>query len=207
MADLTLQFELESYWQAGSGRGGGVLLDALAHRDAEQLPYLPGRTVKGLLRDAMYRLEEWEHAPSGLTRCLFGEIAVMEGKIRLETQAGALAFSDARLPSAERAWLGGREEDNTAEKKQKEALRKALFHHISSTAINEHGAAKKASLRSIEVAIPLTLEAEIVLHKPEQLPEQFAQWQVWLNDSLHLIRAIGSHRSRGLGRVKVVPKP
>lgn len=191
---LRLNFALESYWQAGSGRGGGAVLDSLAHKDAEDLPYLPGRTVKGLLRDAIYRLETWGHGPPGLTVRLFGEIGVHEGVTRLETQGGSLAVSDARLPEAERNWLAS---------KGNAQLRQALFRHISSTAVDSGtGTARKGSLRSIEVAVPVTLEAQVEVIKPDLLEAEPA-WQEYLELALPLIHAVGTSRSRGLGRVKV----
>lgn len=197
---LLLQFQIESYWQAGSGRGGGALIDSLAHKDAKGLPYLPGRTVKGLLRDAVYRLEQWGHTPNHLTHCLFGSVGVEEGITRMQTNPGALRISDASLPENERIWLA-QDNDIGAE------LRSALYQQISTTAIEyKSGTAKFGSLRSVEVVVPLKLEAQIEITKPSQLegnPEITNKWLDYLKLALPLIRAIGTSRSRGLGRVKV----
>ncbi len=48
-----LKFRLSSYWHIGSGAGGDAVADSLVNRDAQGLPTIPGRTIKGLLRDAM----------------------------------------------------------------------------------------------------------------------------------------------------------
>ena len=47
-----LRFEIQSFWHAGSGRGDGAVADATVLRSRAGLPILPGRTVKGLLREA-----------------------------------------------------------------------------------------------------------------------------------------------------------
>jgi len=191
---LKLSFAIESYWQAGSGRGGGAVVDALAQKDPLGLPKLPGRTVKGLLRDAVFRLETWGHAPAGLTIRLFGEIGVEQGVIRLETTGGALAVSDARLPQVERDWLAG---------EARAQLRRGLFRYISSTAVDpEKGTARRGSLRSVEVVVPVTLEAQVEVIKPELLEAEPA-WQDHLERALPLVHAVGTSRSRGLGRVEV----
>ncbi|MCP4702796.1 MAG: hypothetical protein GY862_38945 [Gammaproteobacteria bacterium] len=184
-------------------RGGGAFLDALAQKDAAGLPYLPGRTVKGLLRDAVCRLEHWGHAPENITCILFGSIGVNEGVTRLETDPGALALSDARMPEA--AWLAQDTEEN-------KDFRQALFRQFSTTAIeHDSGTAKRGSLRSVEAAVPVTLEARLEIIRPEQLlaggREIIKGWAKYLQQALPLIRAVGVSRSRGLGRVNVTLLP
>ncbi|EDN71906.1 hypothetical protein BGS_0240 [Beggiatoa sp. SS] len=41
------------------GVGGGAVLDELVHKDGYGLPCLPGRTIKGLLRDGSVSAEMW----------------------------------------------------------------------------------------------------------------------------------------------------
>ena len=53
MKRLTLTFTLLSYWHAGTGAGRGGDADAVVQRDDDGLPYLPGKSVKGLIRDAV----------------------------------------------------------------------------------------------------------------------------------------------------------
>ena len=50
-----LKIDIQSYWHPSTGRGQGSDVDALAHRDKDGIPCLPGRTIKGLLRDAVNR--------------------------------------------------------------------------------------------------------------------------------------------------------
>ena len=193
MTDHVLCFEIRSYWHAGTGRGGGALLDAKVHRDGQGLPCLPGRTVKGLVRDAMNRTESWGHVPGGITEALFGSVGAEAGQMRLETESGALGFSDARLPDKVASWLVGQQEP---------AYREALFRPLYATAIDpKTGTAEPKSLRGLEVTVPLTLESHVSVLKPDRL--DLIDWVAALDRSLPLVRAVGAQRSRGLGRAWV----
>ena len=54
----TIKYEIEffSNWHCGSGLAAGADVDALVIKDNNGLPYVPGRTLKGLLRDAATNL-------------------------------------------------------------------------------------------------------------------------------------------------------
>jgi len=196
-----LKFNIHTYWRAGTGRGAGALLDEMVHKDAYGLPSLPGRTVKGLLRDAVFRAEEWEQVSPGTTINLFGGNALENGQLesRLEIKPAALGVSDAVLDDAVRNYLIYLlKDENNARRVKGKSLRQGFFHQIYATAI-ESGSAKEKSLRGMEVTIPLTLTAQLHLLKP-------LDDENWVNDlkkSLPLIRALGTSRSRGLGRVTV----
>lgn len=190
MTDYLLCFDIRSYWHAGTGRGGGALLDAKAHRDAQGLPCLPGRTVKGLVRDAMHRTESWGQVPCGMTETLFGSIGIEAGQTRMETSPGALGFSDARLPDEVAVWLADQQEPT---------YREVFFRPLYATAIDPAtGTAKPKSLRGLEVTLPLTLESQVLILRPDRLSR--LDWVAALRRSLSLVLAVGAHRSRGLGR-------
>jgi CRISPR/Cas system CSM-associated protein Csm3 (group 7 of RAMP superfamily) len=193
-----LRFDIQSYWHVGSGRCRGVL-EALVHKNPAGLPFLPGRTVKGLLRDAVYRAEQWGHIPPKTTHCFFGSEAVEKDRALFETEAGALGVSDAVLPTDIETWLS-----HPAINPQ---LRQVLFQQLSANTIDPAtGSANPQSLRTIEVAIPLPLTARLEVIQPTRLDnwEQGRKhWIDCLKPCLSLIRAIGSSRSRGLGRVSV----
>jgi len=193
-----LRFDIQSYWHAGSGRCDGVLLEAVIHKNPAGLPFLPGRTVKGLLRDAVFRAEQWGHIPPKTTHCFFGSEAV-EDRARFETEAGALGVSDAVLPTDIGTWLS-----HTAINPQ---LRQVLFQQLSANAIDPTtGSAKTHSLRTIEVAIPLPLTARLEVINPTRIEnwgKGQTHWTDCLKPCLSLIRAVGTSRSRGLGRVAV----
>jgi len=189
-----LKFNIHSYWRAGTGRGGGALLDEMVHRDAYDLPCLPGRTVKGLLRDAVYQAEKWKHIPQGSTECWFGARDMEEN--RLENEAGALGVSDAVLDKALLDYLQWQKRQDAIGFQR---LTQNFFHHIHATTIKpETGCAKDKSLRGMEVTIPLTLTAQLYELQPSILIDN---WLKELEKCLPLIRAVGTSRSRGLGRV------
>jgi len=48
--DVTIQIEMTSDWHVGSGAGRGEV-DSLVQRDADGLPYIPAKTLTGILRD------------------------------------------------------------------------------------------------------------------------------------------------------------
>ncbi|MGC9185167.1 MAG: RAMP superfamily CRISPR-associated protein [Thiomonas sp.] len=186
-----LHIALKSYWHAGTGRGLGAAVDAAAYRDSDDLPALPGRHVKGLLRDALEQAQAWGwpgHADGSLLQSLFGQRTEQSAPGEIP-RSGVLRVSDARLPEPLCAWL--RQDSQRAQ-------RAALFRVLQSTAVDEHSAsARDHSLRGIEVVVPLDLHAELEPLPGATLP---AQWDARLRDVLPLIPAVGGHRTRGLGR-------
>jgi len=186
-AQLTI--DLKSYWHAGGGRDAGSVYDAVVQRDPDGLPVLPGRHLKGLLRDAFARAESWgwEHF-EGLADTLFGH----KPENSAAPSRGCLRISDGMLPEAQRRWLAS---------KEGEKLRPALYAGLYATAVkHETGTALDNSLRGIEVAIPVKLQAAIE-PVPGQTPPD--DWAERIREILPLIDAVGAHRSRGLGRAEL----
>jgi hypothetical protein len=179
--------DIRSYWHPGTGRGSGFHLDAVTHEGADGLPRLPGRTLKGLLRDAIHRAETWgwKEVHAGSTERLFGPL----GREGAETAFGLLRVSDATLPDEVAAYLASEEGRK---------LVPGLYREHFSTAIEQKtGVAKERSLRGMRVVVPLTLEAEIsTVPGVEDLPD----WRARLGAVLPLVTAVGAHRSRGFGR-------
>lgn len=199
-------FDIHSYWRAGTGRGAGALLDEIVHKDVYGLPCLPGRTVKGLLRDAVFRAEQWEQIPQGRTVCWFGTSAMESENQEIDFNAkpgGALGVSNAVLDPELRNYLIFLLKDKNQSRNTKgKNLCQGFFHHIHTTSIeHQTGSAKDQSLRAMEVTIPLKLTAKLHRILPEQLEDH--DWATELAKCLPLIRAIGTSRRRGLGRVTV----
>lgn len=199
-----LKLDLAGYWHVGSGRGDGAVADAVVLRDASGLPLVPGRTLKGLVRDAMTTVSEAGLVPQERLLRWFGsglpghdEGADDEGDAwsskleqgRFSTQAGALWFGSAQLPAVWRDWARGAGEE--APEVQ------ALYAHVASTAVDAQGVARDHTLRVVEVAVPMTLVAEV------RGPEGDDTWVDDVRLALPLIRALGSRRSRGFGRVQM----
>ncbi|CAM2069313.1 RAMP superfamily [Sulfidibacter corallicola] len=194
-AEPALRFEISSYWHTGGAASGGFVLDNLAKRDAHDLPYVPGRTVKGLVRDACLRAEHWGRLDRGTTDRWFGTSTETTGRTRYETEPGLLGFDDAVLPKEITAVLATREAAHLAAH---------LYRHIHATSIDARtGHAKDKSLRGTEVVVPLTLRAPIFFPIPGTASSLGDCWPSDLERALSLIRGLGMSRSRGLGRVRV----
>ena len=187
MTTATLKIEIRSDWHPGTGRGSGFHLDAVTYEGPDGLPRLPGRTLKGLLRDALYRAEAWgwPDVPAGSTKALFGARTDQDR----ETTAGLLRVADATLPTEVAAYL------TTEEGK---ALIPGLYRDRFSTAIDpKTGVAAGRSLRGMRVVVPLTLFAPVA-EIPGVAP--VPDWRKRLGAALPLIDAVGAKRTRGLGR-------
>lgn len=189
MKSLRIALDISSYWHAGSGHAGPGDIDAAIVRDRHQLPYLPGRTLKGLFRDAAELWHAWN--PGSFDPALmFGS---EEGTT--EQPPGKLHFSDASLPSEFTSWGDSLDPG-------KRDVFQGLVEVIASTAIDENGIAQDHSLRKLEAAIPMSLEASISWE--EGGPDD-ATISRWLGDIATLIRRLGSHRHRGYGRCTITP--
>ncbi len=198
-----LTIDIQSFWHPGTGQGLGSHLDAVTHRGADKLPALPGKTVKGLLRDAVNRWElfgGYEHKPyaesqTPLVERLFGSPPVRKVSLSKDaeevndhTQGGLLRFDPACLDPVDRGILT-----------DKPCLINGLYFSHFSTAIDYgSGTAEKNSLRGIEVVVPLRLYAGIEWFGEEDVLAN--SWIEALAEALPLVRAVGAHRSRGFGR-------
>jgi CRISPR/Cas system CSM-associated protein Csm3 (group 7 of RAMP superfamily) len=190
--DCKLTFDIRSFWHIGTGRGQGVHLDAITRRDARGLPLLPGRSVKGLVRDAVHHAETlgWYPEHYDITAELFG----VRGEDGAETRPATLRFSDATLPADVADYLADRAD-----------LREQLFRPLFSTAIDhDSGTARESSLRGMEAVIPLELTATV--QPLADCSRLGYDWCEVIRRALPLIRGIGADRSRGLGRAIVTLK-
>lgn len=192
---MKLHLDLMHYWHVGTGSGRGGHLDAVVRRDELGLPLVPGRSLKGLLRDAVCKAHAlgWYGDAEDPSTLLFGSSsqAVSEGR----SVPGTLRVSDARLPSALRDAIAARSD------KERGVLVSAFYREMFSTAIDEHsGVAREHSLRGIEVAVPCELIADLEALEPATE----SRWAETVRTALPLLRAVGGHRTRGYGRVRVM---
>lgn len=184
MSTLHYQIEFYTYWHAGSGLAGSTYADLLVNKDSRGLPYIPGRTLKGLLREAAEVIHGFN--PNMITQSfildVFGQTPTEqdfeEENATIEAQC---FFSNAHLSEYLR---------NNIKSDQKSAI----YHVLSSTRINEKGLAADGSLRQMEVTIPLTLFARV-----EQFPDKNG-YEQQLQYCFKWIKRMGINRSRGLGR-------
>ncbi len=189
MTTATLTLDIKTYWHPGGGRGGGFVVDALAHRDSNGLPTLPGRHLKGLLREAVEFAENLHWSGYAyLPQMLFGERT--KNALNATPTSGCLRISDATLPNEVGTWLAS---------EAGRALIPNLYRKLYATAVDQvSGAAVDRSLRGIEVVVPVTLQARIDPIIGREAPPE--AWLDRLKQILPLIDAVGAHRTRGLGR-------
>lgn len=181
MQKITYTIRFFSYWHCGSGLSAGATLDELVIKDKKRMPFIPGRTIKGLVREAAENYLRF----SGKEEL----IAMLDAAFGLEASTenignmGCMHFENAVLSEKEYLAIV----NNNAQD--------YLYEKLTSTAIGKNGVAKDFSLRSIEVTVPCTL-CGTIMNVPEQL-------RTVLVDSLGLIKRIGQKRNRGLGRCDV----
>ena len=51
--DIKYTITMHSYWHCGSGLAAGSDVDALVVKDSNGLPFVPGKTMKGLVKEAV----------------------------------------------------------------------------------------------------------------------------------------------------------
>lgn len=192
MTQGTIVLDINSFWHAGTGRGDGPGADAIIARSREGLPYLPGRTVKGLVRDAMRLAALADMASADDIETWFGSDLLRGSgsdrerqleEARFRTRPGTLRFESATLGASWAVWAAANPVD-----------RRHLVRTFASTRIEFDGTAKDETLRVIEIAVPLTLRATVLGLDPAAAKT--------IGDALPVfLRNLGSHRRRGLGRV------
>jgi len=119
------------YWHIGSGMGAGAVADAVVLKDERGLPYVPGKTIKGLVREFACNSEDEKFVDGCLGKG--GEILEIRPTY----------FSNAELVEGEKIADQG--------------LQSFLFEKMAFTALDERGLALDGSLRSIEFVIPMKL--------------------------------------------------
>lgn len=179
--ELTYKITFLSDWHCGSGLSGGAEADATVIKDDRNLPYIAGKTIKGLLKEALEDMAE-------VNQCSKDDINAIFGIEAYDKNDKKAFFSNATLSEDE-------QKDITP------ALSDFLYRNIASTQIKANGTAKENSLRVMEVCIPITLKGKITgIASQEQID--------LLNKALKWVRHLGVNRNRGLGRCKfeITPK-
>lgn len=180
MNDITIKIEFFSPWNCSSGLSAGADADSLVIKDANGLPYIPGKTIKGLVKEAVEDYVALCGMPIALDDS-FGKDAEMS--VDGLPQKGCLFFSNATLNEAE------------AQTILASGLTDYLYRNRVSTAIDGNaGIAKDHSLRTIETTVPCTLYAS-VMHVSDELLQV-------LEPALGLIKCMGTGRNRGMGRCR-----
>jgi len=180
MMTIHYQIQLLTDWHCGTGLDTGIDVDAMVLRDENNLPYIPGKTIKGLLRDALTDIVEVQPSKATLKDLydLFGYTPQRPGDP--PPIESPVFFANAQLPKSVQLEIS------------KSQLQPYLYRRFAQTAIDPHtGTVKPHTLRAIEFVMPLTLTGQIqnlTQHQTELL-QMAMKW----------CRHIGLQRNRGFG--------
>ena len=178
MTDINYKITFFSEWHAGSGLTSGSDLDALVIKSKDGLPFIPGKTLKGLLKEAAYEITRFNAGmQTDFINIIFGDANDLS-----KSTIGLCHFTNAELDIFLQCEIS------------KEQLAPLFYREISSTSILEGGTAKPHSLRKMEVTIPCVLFARI-LNVPDGLEHG-------IKDCFQWVKRLGQNRHRGLGRCK-----
>lgn len=176
-----------SDWHCGSGLTSGSDLDSLVVKDNKGLPFIPGKTLKGLLKEAAEEMTSLEGKNPEETKFITEMFGYFDGKAKEDSKIhskGQAFFTNAVLP----------EELYHA---ASSGLQPFFYRSKPSTAIEDTGIARKHSLRRMETTIPCRLEATILNVEETYLPE--------LHRCMMWVKRLGQNRHRGLGRCIIQP--
>ena len=90
-----------TYWHCGSGLSASADVDALPIRDSKGLPYVPGKTIKGLVREAIEDLCTFNNNISTEKEALIKEAFGYSNDDPNLAKRGKAFFSNAELPKDE----------------------------------------------------------------------------------------------------------
>jgi Uncharacterized protein predicted to be involved in DNA repair (RAMP superfamily) len=186
MEKLKYQIQMLSDWHIGSGLDSATDADALVLKNDLNQPYIPGKTMKGLIKDAVQDMVDFGQAEEEALIRIFGKLEKQVNPKVKDSQisfSGTAYFSNAILPEADSVEINSNN------------LSGFLYRNISSTAIKENGVALDKSLRVTQVTTPVLLVGCI----SELNKEDYKL----LTEAIALIRKLGVNRNRGLGRCKI----
>ena len=187
---MNINYQITFYndWHCGSGLAAGADVDLLVVKDRQGLPYVPGKTVKGLLREAMEQI----YALQGKDVENLVPMLGRETDNPDETTAacgqmsqGCSFFTNAELAADE------------AQAIVSTGTTRYLYRTIASTAIDPlTGTARQHSLRRMQVTVPCVMHGRII-DVPEGLKDDVI-------NALRYIKRLGQSRNRGYGRCDIV---
>ncbi|MBQ7607139.1 MAG: hypothetical protein IJU76_04130 [Desulfovibrionaceae bacterium] len=192
--NMTLDLMFLSDWHISQGIGDGFRADAVLVRDADGFPYVPGRALKGAMREGASRLglcrDDLQRAEDYFFGTRFDTLeSNKQGRIRL---------SQAKLPQSFKVALDYVESAQDIRLADKETFINDLTILRSQTALTPEGLTKKGSLRTTECGIPgIPFEASLTIDA-QGIPESWLA--AYMASVCRAVRSIGGNRSRGFGR-------
>ena len=177
-----------SEWQVGSGLGDGHLADTVLARDTDGLPFVPGRALRGALREGAWRLGRCREDLRRAEAVFWGTRSTAD----LSNQSGCLRVSPARLEAELHRWL------SVQPMSERENFVRDMTCRRIQTALDEKRQVRTSTLRTLECGIPgLRLTAEVVVEPPAGL--DCAWVENYLAAVCAAVKSMGGNRARGLG--------
>ncbi len=189
--ELLLELRSDTTFSRGDGTAGEV--DAEVVHDEFGCPFVPGRTVKGLLRDAWLQMSPAFPADARHA----GEVLGESGDL-IPGGAGRLRIDDARLPASVRGWLV-HAVTRRSHPVEPGAVLRALTAVRKQTARDRRtGGPRENTLRSLRTVLRETG------FRSTLTPSEFSSdhWRVLAWMCLN-VRHAGAGRNRGLGHVRL----
>lgn len=182
MISATIRIDFDSEWLVAGGESTIGSADMAPVRDADNLPYIPGRSLRGVLREAVAMVDDATNSQHASR--IFGTRSTADSND--ETAVGGSSHIGSAYLAKEFADACSNADS-----------RADLFMSIKRTKIDsESHTAARGSLREMEVCIPgLVLIADIEVASDNDLSV--------LAFASGLVRSIGHSKSRGLGRCRL----
>lgn len=178
--NIKYKIEFHSDWHCGSGLAAGADVDALVVKDEKGMPFVPGKTIKGLVREAVEEIRGFQDKE--VDKKFVEAFGFFDDKEQKEK--GCVFFTNAELKKEEYDAIISNN-----------AVR-FMYRDIASTSIDNDGIAKEHSLRKMEVVVPCTLQGDILNVPNDVLADEIIR-------SLGFIKRMGQNRNRGLGRCTI----
>ena len=210
----TLQLKFESDWHVGSGQEEPGGDDRLVCRDADDLPYVPAKTLTAMLRDTAERiaigteLESTENATS-LKRWvlwIFGDQPTRDEFLRHDRiHEARLSVRSAHFPRSIRDLLRPPARGQSAERMKRQELRDALVFSKASVKIGLNGQALNSHLRYDQMArgSVILVSENLSLDLSDLDGDQTAFVKHFLVAIVATTERLGAKRRRGAGRVAI----
>lgn len=198
---LTIKIKLTSDWHIGSGAGIPGDIDSLVQRDQDGLPYIPAKTLTGILRDACelvtFGLDDGQENGNWQqwVDYLFGEQpALSQGVIETAPRPAALSIRPGYFSEPLRVVL-----------KSKPSVKNALTFVKPGISIDaDSGCAKEDFLRFEEVVRGgAVLEAKYELNLPPDKKQKEAAYAL-LVAGTKFVERLGGKRRRGSGKCELI---
>ncbi|TVU52888.1 MAG: hypothetical protein EA414_15120 [Arthrospira sp. PLM2.Bin9] len=205
--NLILTITMKSDWHVGSGSGRGEI-DSIVQRDADGLPYIPAKTLTGILRDGCEQVAQaLDGDLSGKwndwVNFLFGDQpALAKGVIEEEPRPASLSIRSAHLDRTLRDALG-----------EKPKLQQAIAFIKPGVSIDaKTGSAKPDCLRFEEVVrmdavlttgFELNFSETTSITDPAELQRVQQVCYALLIAGAKMVNRLGGKRRRGVGSCEI----